>query len=105
MLTTDDCWFAAESDIDDDEQYLSCFALTYRISKMLLHVKHVFVHDPIKDCFFLILPDDNTLVMSPPLHELVSVVRDGKDMRRHVTNLLVLIVPHVCLVVDIIQLW
>ena len=47
--------------------------------------------DPAPIC----LPDDDTLVSLPPLHEVVGIVGDGKNVRRLFSNLLVSVLPYV----------
>lgn len=50
------------------------------------------------------LPDNDTLVTLASFHEVVGVVCDGKDVRRHLSNLLVLIFLDVFLAVDGVDL-
>ena len=45
-------------------------------------------------------PDNDTLVLLPPLHEVVGVVSDGKDVRRLISNLLVPVLLDMCSIVD-----
>lgn len=41
--------------------------------------------------YFFRLPDDDALVVLVSLHIVVAVVGDGEDVRRHLTNPLVLV--------------
>ena len=45
-------------------------------------------------------PDDDTLVLLPSLHEVVGIVRNGKDVWRLLPNLLVSVLVDVLQVVD-----
>lgn len=55
------------------------------------------------NCFFF-LPDDTTLVTVVPLHVEVTVVSDGKNMRRQFTNLLIGVLSNLVCCVDRQQL-
>lgn len=55
------------------------------------------------NCFFF-LPDDTTLVTVVPLHVEVTVVSDGKNMRRQFTNLLIGVLSNLVRCVDRQQL-
>ena len=50
------------------------------------------------------LPDDDTLVALTALHEVVSIVGNGEDVRRQIADLLVLVPSNVLLVVDVVRL-